>query len=237
MCAGIPEPECWLQVLALPPGAGVQPPRLGSQPLTVGATPSPHCVRVRQTGALPAMIPRPLYRPPSPHLQWALAGHLEMCSVDSAVGQAPGSVVETMQRFCCRQGWAQAPVLPPTGCLSFSHSVVSDSLQPQGLQHARPPCPSPTPGVYSTHVHCVGDAIQPSHPLWSLLLLPSVFPSIRVFSHESVLHIRWPKYWNFSFRINPSSEYSGLVSFRVDWFDLAVQGALRSLPQHRVGGG
>ena len=68
------------------------------------------------------------------------------------------------------------------------------------------------------------------HPL---LLLPSIFPSIRVFSNESVLHIRWPKYWNFSFSISPSNEYSGLISFRMDWLDLlAVQGTLKSLLQH-----
>ena len=66
-----------------------------------------------------------------------------------------------------------------------------------------------------------------------LLLLPSIFPSIRVFSNESVLHIRWPKYWSFSFSISPSNEYSGLLSFRVDWFDLfAVQGTLKSFLQH-----
>ena len=70
--------------------------------------------------------------------------------------------------------------------------------------------------------------------LWCLLLLPpSVFPSIRVFSNESVLHIRWPKYWSFSFSISPSNEYSGLISFRMDWLDLlAVQGTLKSLLQH-----
>ena len=68
------------------------------------------------------------------------------------------------------------------------------------------------------------------HPL---LFLPSIFPSIRVFSNESVLHIRWPKYWSFSFSISPSSDYSGLISFRIDWLDLlAVQGTLKSLPQH-----
>ena len=81
-----------------------------------------------------------------------------------------------------------------------------------------------------THVHWVSDAIQPSH---SLLLLPSIFPSIRVFSNESVLHIRWPKYWSFCFSIRPPNEYSGLISFRIDWFDLlAVQGTLKSLLQH-----
>ena len=67
------------------------------------------------------------------------------------------------------------------------------------------------------------------HPL---LLPPSIFPSIRVFSNELALHLRWPKYWRFSFSISPSSEYSGLISFRIDWFDLAVQGALQSLLQH-----
>ena len=118
--------------------------------------------------------------------------------------------------------------------VQFSHSVVSDSLWPHGLQHARPPCPSPTPGVYSTHVHWVSDAIQPSHPLLSLLLPPSIFPIIRVFSNETVLHIRWAKYWGFSFSISPSSEYSGLVSFRMDWLDLlAVHGTLKSLLQHQ----
>ena len=66
----------------------------------------------------------------------------------------------------------------------------------------------------------------------SLLLLPSIFPSIRVFSKESVLRIRWPKYWNFSFFISPSNEYSGLISFRIDWFDLVFQGTLKSLLQH-----
>ena len=84
-----------------------------------------------------------------------------------------------------------------------------------------------------THVHWVGDAIQPSHPLSS----PSppalsLFPSIRVFSSESALHIRWPKYWSFSFSISPSNEHPGLISFRMDWLDLlAVQGTLKSLLQ------
>ena len=84
-----------------------------------------------------------------------------------------------------------------------------------------------------THVRQVGDATQTSHPLSSPSPLPSIFPSIRVFSNESVLHIRWPKYWSFSFSISPSNEYSGLVSFRIAWFDLlAVQGTLKSLLQH-----
>ena len=115
-----------------------------------------------------------------------------------------------------------------------SHSVVSDSLQPHRLQHARVSCPSPTSGAYSNSCPTISDAIQPSHPLPSPLLLPSTFPSIRVFSSESVLHIRWPKYWICSFSINPSNEYSGLMSFRFDWIDLlAVQGTLKNLLQHR----
>ena len=89
------------------------------------------------------------------------------------------------------------------------------------------------PEFAQTHVHRVGDAIQPYHPLSSLLLLPSIFPSIRVFSRESALHMRWPKYWSFSFCISPSSECSRLISFRTDWLDLlAVQGTLKSLLQH-----
>ena len=86
-----------------------------------------------------------------------------------------------------------------------------------------------------THVHWVGDAIQPSHPqpCCSLLLLPSIFPSIRVFSNESALCIRWPKYWSCSFNISPSNEHQGLISFRMEWLDLlAVQGTLKSLLQH-----
>ena len=111
---------------------------------------------------------------------------------------------------------------------------MSDSLQPQGLQHARPPCPSPTPGAYSNscalswwcHPNISSSSVIP-------LLPPSIFPSIRVFSHESVLCIRWPKYWGFSFSISPSNEYSGLLSFRMDWFDLlAVQATLKSLLRH-----
>ena len=86
-----------------------------------------------------------------------------------------------------------------------------------------------------THVHWVSNAIQPSHPLSSLLLPPSVLPSTRIFSRESTLHIRWPKYKSFSFSISLSNEYSGLISFRIDWFDLfVVQGTLKSLLQHYI---
>ena len=75
--------------------------------------------------------------------------------------------------------------------------------------------------------------IHPSHPLLSLLLLPPIFPNIKVFSNESVLHTRWPKYWSFSISVSPSNEYLGQISFRVDWLDLlVVQGTLKSLLQH-----
>ena len=108
-----------------------------------------------------------------------------------------------------------------------------DTLQPHGLQDARPPCPSPTPRVYA---NMSIESVMPSSHLilcCPFLFLPSIFPNIRVFSNESVLHIRWPKYWSFSFSISSSNEYSGLISFRVDWFDLlAVQGILKSLIQH-----
>ena len=112
----------------------------------------------------------------------------------------------------------------------FSHSVVSNSLRPMD-------CSTPGFRVHQlleptqTHVHHVGDAIQPSHPLSSPS--PPIFnlSQYQVFSNELVLCIRWPKYWSSSFSINPSNEYSGLISFRIDQFDLlAVQGALRSSP-------
>ena len=95
------------------------------------------------------------------------------------------------------------------------------------------------PEFAQTHVLWISDAIQPSPPApcRPLLLLPSIFPSIRVFSSESALPIRWPKYWSFSFSISPSNEYSELTSFRIDWFDLlSVQGALKSLLQHQFEG-
>ena len=116
----------------------------------------------------------------------------------------------------------------------FSHSVVSNSLRPHGLQHTRFPCPSPTPGTYSKLMNI--KLVMPSNHLivcHPLLLLPSIFPSIRVFSNESALRIRRPKYWGFSFNISPSNEHSGLSSYRMDWLDLlAVQGTLKSLLQH-----
>ena len=89
------------------------------------------------------------------------------------------------------------------------------------------------PEFTQTHVHRVGDAIQPSHPLPSPFPPAPIPPSVRVFSNESTLHMRWPKYWSFSFSISPFDEHPGLISFRIDWLDLlAVQGTLKSLLQH-----
>ena len=115
----------------------------------------------------------------------------------------------------------------------FSHSIMSDSLQTHRLQHARPPCPSPTPGACSDscplsrwcHPTISSSVISFSSCLQS-------FPASGSFQ-MTVLHIRWPKYWSFSFSISPSNEYSGLICFRMDWLDLlAVQGTLKSLLQH-----
>ena len=111
---------------------------------------------------------------------------------------------------------------------------MSDSLQSHGTQHVRPPCP--ITNSWSLLKLMSIESVMPSNHLilcHSLLLPPSIFPSIRVFSNESVLRIRWSKYWSFSFSISLSNEYSGLISFRFDWLDLlAVQGTLKSLLQH-----
>ena len=116
---------------------------------------------------------------------------------------------------------------------SVRRSVVSDSFWLHGLQHARPPCPSPTPRAYSNSCNRVSDAIQSSHPLSSSSLPAFNLSQHQGLSNESVLHIRWPKYRNFSFTISPSNVYSRLISFRMDWLDLlAVQGTLKSLLQH-----
>ena len=124
----------------------------------------------------------------------------------------------------------------------ISSKMVQFSSVTQSCLTLSDPMDCSTPGfpvhhqlleLAQTHVHQVSDAIQPSHPCRLLLLPPWIFPRTRVFSNESVLRIRWPKYWNFSFSISSSNEYSGLISFRMDWLDLlAVQGTHKSLLQH-----
>ena len=117
--------------------------------------------------------------------------------------------------------------------VQFSHSDVSDSLWPRESQHARPPCPSPTPGVHSNS----GPSSWWCHPAISSSVVPfSSCPQslpASVFSNESTLRMKWPKYWSFIFSISPSNEHLGLISFRMDCLDLlAVQGTLKSLLQH-----
>ena len=119
--------------------------------------------------------------------------------------------------------------------VQFSCSVASNSLQPHELTAARQASLSITNSRSSSKLMSI-ELVMPSNHLilcCPLLHLPSIFPSIRVFSNESALHIRWPKYWNFSFNIRPPNEHPGLISFRMDWLDLlAAQGTLKSLLQH-----
>ena len=120
------------------------------------------------------------------------------------------------------------------GSVQFSYSDMADSLQPHGPQHARRKL-SITNSRSLPKLMSV-ESVMPSNHLIlcrPLLLSPLIFPSIRVFSNESAFHIRWPKYWSFSFSISPSNEHPGLISFRMDWLDLlAVQGTIKSLLQH-----
>jgi len=110
---------------------------------------------------------------------------------------------------------------------------MSDSFRPHELQHARPPCPSPTPGVHSNSRPSSWRTSSHLILCRPLLLLPPIPPIIRVFSNESTLRMRRPKYWSFSFSIIPSKEHLGLISFRMDWLDLrAAHGTQKSLLQH-----
>ena len=130
--------------------------------------------------------------------------------------------------FCQTSTW----ISHQFSSIQFNHSVMSDFLQSHGLQHAR----LSFNFSWSLCKLMSVESVMPSKHLifcCPLLLLSSIFSSIRVFSNESVLHIRWPKYWSFSFSISPSNEYSRLISFRMNWLDLlAVQGTLKSLLQH-----
>ena len=120
---------------------------------------------------------------------------------------------------------SQRRAMPNNVQVQFSRTVVSDTLWPHGLKHARLPCPSPAP---EDHKLMSIESVMTS-TCRPLLLLPSIFPSIRVFSNELVHRIRWPKYWSFSFSNSPSNEHSGLISFRMD---LQSKGTLKSLLQH-----
>ena len=159
-------------------------------------------------------------RPSLCHLPWNV--YLDFLAIPS------GFLYPTL-----RASWGM-----PSNTVQFSRSVVSNSLRPHGLQ-AHQASPSITNSRSLLKLMPI-ESVMPSnhlilcHPLLllNLLLLPSIFPSIRVFSNESALHIKWPKYWSFSFNISPSNEHSGLISFRIDWLDLlAVQGTLKSLLQ------
>ena len=130
--------------------------------------------------------------------------------------------------------WRILQLFPCIGTVQFSHSVTSNSLRPHGLHHVRPPCQSPTLGAYSNscplsqwcHLTISSSVVSFSSYLQS-------FPASAFFSNESVLCIRWPKYWSFSFSISPSNEYSGMISLRIDWFDLlAVPRILKCFLQH-----
>ena len=154
------------------------------------------------------------------------------------------SILGLHKKIAQKIQWILTSLLPwhmDSSVISILHSVQFSSvaqscltLWPHELQHARPPCPSPTPEVYSNSCPSSGWC----HPAISssvapLLLLPPIPPSIRVFSSESALLMRWPKYWSFSLSISPSNEHLELISCRMDWLDLlAVQGTLKSLLQH-----
>ena len=163
------------------------------------------------------------------------------CPGEGNVNSLQNSCLENlMDRGACRAivhrvtrvGHDLATKPPPS--VQFSRSVVSDSFRPHEPQHAGPPCLSPTPRVHPNPCSLTWWC----HPTISSSVIPfsscpQSFPASPFFSNESALCIRWPKYWSFNFNISPSNEYSGLISFRMDWLDLlAVQRTLKSLLQH-----
>ena len=150
------------------------------------------------------------------------------------VGEICFLSTDVIIRSDCQIKYLSKFTMSEVSSVQFSCSVVHNSLRPHELQHTRPvyyqiPEPAQTLSIESV---IPSNNFVLCHPL---LLLPSIFPMIRVFSNESVLCIWWPKNWSFSFSINPSNEYSGLISFRIDWFHfLAIQGTLKSLLQHHI---
>ena len=131
-------------------------------------------------------------------------------------------------------GLYQLPTSRVSSCCHCSVAKSCPTLSPHGLKHARLPCPPVSQSLLK--FMSIESVMLSNHLILCrlLLLLPSIFPRIRVFSNESALHTRWSKHWSFNFSISPSSEYLGLISFRTDWFDLfAVQGTLKSLLQHQ----
>ena len=144
----------------------------------------------------------------------------QSCFCDPMDCSPPGSSVHEILQ-ARKNRLSSVAQLRPTICNLMNHSTPGLPVHHQ------------LPEFTQTHVHRVSDAIQPSHPLSSPLLLPPIPPNIRIFSNGSTLCMRWPKYWSFSFSIIPSKEIPGVISFRMEWLDLlAVQGTLKSLLQH-----
>ena len=173
----------------------------------------------------PRDLPNPGIKPHFLHCRWML--------YHWTTGEAPDIYNINIHMYTYTHTYINVYTHTHVYIYQFSQSVVSDSLWPHGLTCARPPCPAPTPRACSNPCPSSWWCHPTISSCYPLLLLPSFFPSIRVFPKESVLCIRWPKYRSFSFSISPSNEYSGLISFRVDWFDLlAVQGTLKRLLQN-----
>ena len=149
--------------------------------------------------------------------------------------KAPGTLTKLGSMGCCREEKEEISSIEKFFCLSSVQSLSCVQLFATPRTAARQASLSITNSWSLLKLMSI-ESVMPSNHLilcHPLLLLPSLFRSIRVFSNESVLHIRWPKYWSFSFSISPSNEYSGLISFRTDWLDLlAVQGTLKGLLQH-----